>query len=190
MKEIIIKFFLDYEFVFVFLLCSIIFLLISIFIRQKTIRRISILLFSVFLVLFLFELVLSFFMEKCTFIPKDESLFNIPKEQNISSKREVFLLNETNNLSKRIISDNKDEIDRVKKEYLSKGYKVFYDNKLSLYSNGLRYTKANANGEKKYVFLGGSFTFGSCLDDKETLPYYFSELNHFDANILNLSCVM
>ena len=125
-------------------------------------------------------------MEKCTFAPKDEYLFNIPKEQNISSEREIFLLNETNNMSKRIISDNKDETDRLKKEYLSKGYKVFYDNKLSLYSNGLRYTKTNTNGEKKYIFLGGSFTFGSCLDDKETLPYYFSELNNFDVNILNL----
>jgi hypothetical protein len=52
----------------------------------------------------------------------------------------------------------------------------------------LRYTQSNLDAQKISVSLGGSFPFGSCLDDKETLPYYFSELNNFDANILNLGC--
>ncbi len=188
MKELIINHFLDYEFVYIFLFCSIIFLLLSVFVKHQIIRKVFILFFSIFFVLFSFELILSFFMEKNELTHKNEELFVMPNKQDIVHKREVFLLNEKNNMSHRLISEKKGEIERIKKEYLRKGYKVFYDNTFSLYSNGLRYTKSNIDAEKIYVFLGGSFTFGSCLDDKETLPYYFSELNNFDANILNLGC--
>jgi hypothetical protein len=186
MKETILNHFLDYEFVYVFLFCFLFFLLISMFATCKVVKKISIVLCSLFLVLFLFELGFSFFMEKCFFVPRNDELFKMPKGQNIILAREVFLLNEKNNMSKMILSDNKDEIYKNTKEYLSKGYKIFYDNNFSLYSNGLRYTKSNINGENIYVFLGGSFTVGAYVDDKETLPYYFSELNNFDANVLNL----
>ncbi len=31
--------------------------------------------------------------------------------------------------------------------------------------------------KNKYIFLGDSFTFGWCLDDDETIPYYFQAIN-------------
>lgn len=188
MKELIINHFLNYEFVYVFLFCSIIFLLIAMFAACKVIKKISIIVCSLFFILFAFEFVLSLFMEKCIFANKNEELFVMPNKHDIFYQGEIFLWNEKNNRSHRIISQKKDEIERTTKEYLNKGYKILYDNKFSLYSNGLRYTKSNANGENVYVFLGGSFTFGSCVGDEETLPYYFSELNRFDANVLNLGC--
>lgn len=188
MKEIIINHFLNYEFVYVFFILFVAFLLIAMFSACKVIKKTSIILYSLFFMLFAFEFVLSLFMGKCIFANRNEELLVMPNKQDIFYQREIFLWNEKNNMSHRIISKKKDEMERITKEYLNKGYKILYDNTFSLYSNGLRYTKSNANGENIYVFLGGSFTFGSCVDDKETLPYYFSELNRFDANVLNLGC--
>ena len=63
MNELSITHFLNYEFVYIFLLCLIASLFVSIFIEQKAIKKIAVMLFAVFFVLFSFELILSFFME-------------------------------------------------------------------------------------------------------------------------------
>lgn len=186
MKEIIINHFLNYEFIYIFLFCSVIFLLISIFVKQKIIRKISILFFSIFFVLFCFELILFFLFGQCAIVEKEINVLKAPIKDKFTYEKEIFLVNTKTGSTHRLIFDKNDEIEKELKKYIKMGYEKNYDNIFSLYSNGLRYTKANPQGKKTYIFLGGSFTFGSCLGDNETLPYYFSELNKFNANVLNL----
>ena len=84
MKQII----LNYEFMFIFLFCFVVFLLISIFTGRGIIKKIFILLFSVFFALFSFELVLSFFNDKInmyfhkTYIDT-ENIMEIKKDKHI-----------------------------------------------------------------------------------------------------------
>jgi len=40
------------------------------------------------------------------------------------------------------------------------------------------YPKSSSKGEMFALFFGGSFTFGRGLDDEETLPYFFDEINN------------
>ena len=172
MKQIVF----NYEFIFIFFICFILFLLISIFIKQKIIKKILFFLFSLFFMLFAFEFVLAFFMEQYDFVPNYIKFFNVSREYDIVHQREILLLNAKKNKFHRItmkINDNNEE--NIEKKYIEKGYEKIYDTSFSAYLNGLgllRYTKSNPIGVKTYVFLGCSFTFGSSLEDNETLPYY------------------
>jgi energy-coupling factor transporter transmembrane protein EcfT len=68
-----------------------------------------------------------------------------------------------------------------------KDEKAIYD---VLYFNndeGFRYVPRSANSLKNYVFLGGSFTYGEGLENWQTIPYVFSKLNGFSANVLDYS---
>ena len=95
------------------------------------------------------------------------------------------------------IQDNKGQRKRYffqkeseKEKFLSKKqYKIIYDVDYSMLGKFFRYTKGNIFSENAYVFLGCSFTFGDGLNDDQTLPYYFSKLNSFNANVLNFGVV-
>jgi hypothetical protein len=77
-----------------------------------------------------------------------------------------------------------------KEEFLSKKqYKIIYDVDYSMLGKFFRYTKGNISSEYAYIFLGCSFTFGDGLKDDQTLPYYFSKLKNFNANVLNFGVI-
>ena len=190
MKEILINHFLNYEFLYIFLFCSISFFIISIFIKNSITRKVLILFFSIFFTLFLFEFGLFFFMDQYNWVPDYTKFFEVSRKYDIVKQREILLFNEKKNILHRIITKENDnnEENNIEKKYIGKGYKKIYDTFFSVYLNGLgllRYTKSNSNGDKIYVFLGCSFTFGSCLEDTQTLPYYFSMLNKFESNVIN-----
>lgn len=178
--EIIIKHFIDYEFIYVFLFCSLIFLISAIYIKNKFLRIINIILFSVFFGLFLFEFVLSFQMDKFEFSKPYEYIFSESKY--IYIKHKVYVEDKHGN-KRRYGFEN--ELDKEK--FLNKKeYNKIYDVTCSVREDSFRYTKGNSLSKKTCVFLGCSFTFGDGLNDDETLPYYFSKLMNFQFNIINL----
>ena len=178
MKEIMINHFLDYVFIYVFLLSSILFLLISIFIKQKIIRKLSILLFSIFIIFSLFEFSISLFYDKNK-IEYNHNYFNKITNNKISVEREIEFFDKNNNKCK--FKDTKDKLDLNNYDY----YKIIYDVVYSAYNNGFRKTRGDIDSKEVYVFLGCSFTFGDGLNDDETLPYYFSKLFDFKKNVVN-----
>ncbi|MDD5021541.1 MAG: hypothetical protein PHR82_05305 [Endomicrobiaceae bacterium] len=174
--------FFKYEFVYIFLFCSFIFLTCSVFVKNKTIKLIGILFFSLFFALGIWEFIL--------YSPKLVCQFNIPKK--FSSKTKIF--QDDISILREILTEdqyNNFEFERYpgfcKEINVNRNNnKVIYDVCYSLLPSGFRYTKCNWNSDNIYVFLGGSFTFGSGLNDNETLPYYFSKLMNFGNNVLNL----
>ena len=178
MKEIIINNFLSYEFVYIFLVSFIVFLLISIFIKQKLIRKLSILLFSIFIVFSLFELTISIFYDKSK-IKYDYNYFNEIINDEIKIDREVEFFDRNNNKDK--IKDSKDKLDLNNYNC----YKIIYDTTYSTYNNNFRQTNGDINSKEIYIFLGCSFTFGDGLKDNETLSYFFSEKFNSEKNIIN-----
>jgi len=66
---------------------------------------------------------------------------------------------------------SKDSMTITSRKVLNGSDKVVYDVIYTI-RQGLRYTPNSKNNSKKYaVFFGGSFMFGSCLNDNETMPY-------------------
>jgi len=180
MKELIINHFLDYEFVYIFLFCSFLFLFISIFINKQIIRKISLLCFSVFFILFVFEFVLSCFMPLPIMISKEQINSSTDVHKIKFLKHSRFYSNDT--IHEFYDKDVNVDID-------SSDFLTVYQRKYSMYSNDFRVTKCNPNSDEVYVFLGCSFVFGIGLQDSETSPYYFSEKFNFEKNIINCGVV-
>lgn len=174
MKELIINQFLDYEFVFIFLLFFLVFLLIAMFIKQKTIKKITFLLFSVFFILFVFEFVLSFFNNKAiTDFHKEyinvKGICNLKKDKHIK----ILFNNQTYDFYNRNFDGFKD-------------CSIVFNSEYTVYDNtSLRYTKCNKDSDQVYIFFGCSLIFGLGINDDETLPYYFSKKFNFEKNIIN-----
>ena len=177
MREIISNVLFNYEFVCVFLSCSIIFLLISILIKKQIVRKMSIVLFSVSLILFAFELSLSFFMLSPNIENFRFYINNI--DGNTYVIKEIEYFDKNNKKHKRRLMEQEFNI----KDYTDCNF-IFNQN-YSLYGNDFRVTKCNNNSEEVFLFLGCSFTFGDALDDFSTLPYNFSKLYNFEKNIIN-----
>lgn len=178
MKRTLIIHFLNYEFVYIFLLISIIFLLISVFVKREIIRKILMIIFSIFFVFSVFEYMLSFKMGR--FMPIDDfCTFNKINSNKKFSLEERGFVNHKNSKIIYFVGNNKySDID-------FKNKKIIYDIKYSVYNNGFIYTKNNSLSQQTYIFLGCSFTFGEGLNDNETLPYKFSEIYNFEKNIIN-----
>lgn len=177
MKEMV-NHFLNYEFVYIFLFCSLIFLSSSIFIKRNIIKKISILLFSIFFVLFLFETSLSFFMPVVKISKYNKYLNNIDNKT-IHKEKEIEYF-DINGIKKKYMFD----IQNLKIEDYSE-CKFIFDKEYTMYNNRFRVTDCNKNSKETYLFFGCSFTFGDALCDDETLPYYFSKLYDFNKNIVN-----
>ena len=177
MKEIIINHFLNYEFVYIFLFCFIIFLLISVFFKQKILRKISVLISSICFILFCFEFILSFIM----ILPQTKSFrFYMDKiDGNIYVQKEIEFFDENNKKYKyKIDMQYFDEKDYDKCSFI-------FNQNYSVYSNNFRVTKCNNESEDVFLFLGCSFVFGDGIGDDETLPYCFSQLFDFKKNVIN-----
>lgn len=177
MKQIIIEHFFNYEFVYIFLLISVIFLFVSIFIKQKTIKKISIIIFSIFIVLSFLELVLSFSLNRIVVGFNMNYLNHIDPTQ-IIKEREISFYDKTKD---RVIKI--DKMDCNLDEYGM--YELVYDQFCLSYNNCFRWTECNKDSEDVYVFMGCSYIFGTGLQNEETLPYYFSKLYDFNKNIIN-----
>jgi len=184
MKEVIINHFLDYEFVYVFLFFSLFFLLISIFVMRKTIKKIAMVLFAIFIVLFFFEIVCSYIVLKFENSSFDYDTINL----NFSKKELTYIEdirfkdkkhNETFSFDKQVNTEDK--------FYNNENFHLVYSKKYSVYKNNrhFRYTNCNEKSKDTYVFLGCSFVFGNGVNDDETLPYYFSNILNFKYNVLN-----
>lgn len=183
LSELIIKHFIDYEFVYIFLFCNLVFFISVIYIKNKFLRIINIILFSVFFGLFLFEFVLSFQMDKFEFSKPYEHISN--ESKNVYIQHKIYVEDEHGN-KLRYGFENKLDKERFLKK---KKYNKIYDVTCSIRTDGFRSTKGNPLSKQTYVFLGCSFTFGDGLNDDETLPYYFSELMNFKLNVLNFGVI-
>jgi len=170
--------FLSYDFVFIFLFFSLFFLLLMIIVKKQAIKLIFLVLFSLFFTFCLVEFFLSFNMPRFHFNGPDAHIFN-KKLVNIKKIQETCVFDRDRN--KHFAFNETD----AQKLLNNESYEKIYDVTYSLFENGFRYTCDNNKSEKKYIFLGCSFTFGSGVNDNETLPYYFSKLNNFNNNIIN-----
>lgn len=178
MKEVLINHFLNYEFIYIFSFCSLFFLLLSIFIKQDIFKKTSILLFSIFFILFLFEFILSFKMnifEETNYFLNFDTTIDSEDSDELSFIYEKGYLDD-GNIEKKIrsSSNNSTDVD-----------KIIFNAKYSIFKNGFRFVECNKKSKEAYVFLGCSFTFGDGIDDNETLPYYFSKLLDFKNYIIN-----
>ena len=189
MKGIIINHFFNYEFIYVFLFCSIIFLSISIFVRLNTIRKIAVLLFSVFGVLIFFEIICSFMVLdlKDSWFDKDTIKLNFSKK-NLIYRNQIRIKDKQSGrdfeVDKFLVDKKEDELNSF---YNKDNFFLVYSKLCTVYKDNVlfRYTKCNENSKDTYVFLGCSFVFGDGVNDDETLPYYFSDILNFKYNILN-----
>ena len=181
MKEIIVKHFLDYEFVYIFLLSSILFLLISMFIKQRLIKKILVLSFSIFFVLFVFEFGLSFFTKQYYEDKWDSKILNVKHSPLLKENIEIGFVDKETKEKKFFVNENIDTKFLNKDKFIK-----FYNMHCSIYENTrFRYTQCNEKSKDSYIFLGCSFTFGDGLNDDETLPYFFSKVYNFKQNIIN-----
>lgn len=185
MKEIVENQIFNYMFVYIFLFCFIVFLVISMSIRQKTIKKISILFFSIFFILFSFEYWLSFnrnfLFDYKLMITKNK--IRIPNKENKHIVTVQHLQNKKTKDIKAIYNDvsffneNKNDWD------------ILFDSEYILYGeedDSFRYTLCDENSKEAYIFLGCSYTYGHGCRDNETLPYYFSKKFNFKKNVINL----
>ena len=181
MKEIIINHFLDYEFVYIFLFSSIFLLLISIFVKNKIIRIISMFLFSILFVLLFFEISLSFIVSKNVDFSFNDRTINVNHSQNIVKHRQLVVLDKKTR-EEFILNDS-----NISDKFLNKeSYLTVWDMNFSVFEKTFfRYTKCNEQSKNAYVFLGCSFVFGEGVSDEETLPYYFSKKMDFKYNVFN-----
>ena len=168
-----INHFFEYEFVYVFFFCSIAFLIISMFVKFKAIKKITILLFSLFFVLSCFEFILSFFMIKIDSIYHKSHIFD-KGFSNIIKQKHIKIWD-----NGKLLEVNDNNINKYKNCY------IVFNSEYSLYPNEFRFTKCNEESEDIYVFLGCSFLFGAGMNDDETLPYFFSKKFNFTKNVIN-----
>lgn len=174
-KAVIINHFLMYQFVYVFLFVSLIFIVFAIFKRSKISKLIYLAMFSVFLAMGLSELILTFQNKSISHVsthPSDDLFFI--RNKVINHCREIHFFDKQGKRRKRYTNNKPSE-----NEF------ILYDIVYSKYANGFRYTKCNINSNENYIFLGCSFTFGNGVNDDQTLPYSFSKLMNFEKNVLN-----
>jgi hypothetical protein len=157
-------------------------LLMSIVIRQETIKKILILLFSIFFVLFCFEFILSFFIPKYAEYKFDYKAIKVKHSEDTFKDLDIRFKDKKT--YDEIIFNNKKDIQS--KYYDENRFILSCSKSYTVYQNTrFRQTKCNRNSKQAYVFLGCSFVFGHGVDDEETLPYYFSEKLNFQYNVIN-----
>ena len=199
MKELITNHFFNYEFVYVFLFCGLIFLFVSIFARKNIIKKILLFLFSMFFSLFCFEFGLSFFVPAFKVNP-DYRYMSHYDRNNIKIQRQVHFVPKLDAMDGLDICEEQKAT--PEDAYLSKDmnsykwekdvdvnkfndYIFVFDKTYFCYDNNFRFTKCDISSEESYVFLGCSYVFGYGLNNDETLPYYFSKLFDFKVNVIN-----
>lgn len=162
--KITYQFIVNCEFAFIFLSCSLIFLICAAFIKNKYFKLLFIVFFSIFLTLSVYEFVLYINLDP----DKKIALDTLPYSKNIINEKNLYL-----------VSDEE-------KAYLTIPYtSINLDNEDRFYKNGFRYTPGSDNSKEGYVFLGCSYTYGDSVNHDETLPYYFSKLMNFEKKVLN-----
>lgn len=178
--EVLINHFLNYEFVYIFLFCSLISLIFAMFIQRKILKIIGIILFSIFFVLSSIEFLLSLYMPISQLEFHKHYLKKI-HNYNTVSRREIELVDNQKGISfcNTLINEN------FLKQH---NYRIIFDVNYTTFENGFRYTECNVKSKTAYVFLGCSFVLGLGVKDNETLPYYFSKISGFNNNILNCGC--
>ncbi|MDD5020645.1 MAG: hypothetical protein PHR82_00735 [Endomicrobiaceae bacterium] len=171
--EILINHFLKYQFVYVFLFISLIFTILAIFTKKKTLKLVFLVIFSLFITMGLTEFILSSKIKNLKdFVDYPEGLFCL-EAKSIYQTRQIHIVDQSG--QKRKYENRPANTNEI----------VLYDVVYSQYLNGFRYTRCNLNSDTNYVFLGCSFAFGDGLNDNQTLPYYFSKLMNFENNVLN-----
>lgn len=174
-----INHFLNYEFVYLFLFLFLFFAFIGLLIKNKIIKKISLLFFAIFYSLFFMEFILSFFMPAPTMIYNKGCLYKI-NDRTTHICRDLKYVDK-NGMILRFDGDIFNDLKFTESESCS----LVYDKNYTEYYNGFRYTKCNEKSDETYLFFGCSFTFGTAVDDNETLPYYFSEKFNFEKNVIN-----
>lgn len=173
----------DYLFLFIFFFGCLIFLFLSFYANNKILKNIALIFFSVFFVFCFFELMFAFQMEVFKYSEPDKDFTKYIDNFHVEHK---IYIEDKKGQRKRYLFQKESEKD----EFLSKKQcKIIYDVDYSIFGKNFRCTKRNSSSEDAYIFLGCSFTFGDGLNDNQTLPYYFSKLMNFNANVLNFGVI-
>ena len=175
-----INHFLNYEFVYLFLFLFLFFAFVGLLVKNKIIKKISLLLFAIFYSLFFTEFILSFFMP-LPIMDYNTKCLNKIEDRTIYINRDIKYVDENN----MILRFSGDMFNDVKFNKKGKMFNLVYDKTYTEYDNGFRYTKCNENSNETFLFFGCSFTFGTAANDDETLPYCFSKMFNFEKNVIN-----
>lgn len=165
--------FLTYQFVYIFFCISLIFIILAMFTESQKLKLTVLVLFAIFFVFFVTEMSLAIFKKAPARLEFPPSWIKCKRQDVILCQRDVRLYNQQ--------KKTKIHAKRSPLPYET----VIYDAVYSRYANNFRYTKGNLNSNENYIFLGCSFTFGSGVNDDQTMPYYFSKLMNFEKNVLN-----
>lgn len=166
-----------HEFAYLFLLCGLFFLTAALFVKNVLFRTVCLVFFSVFIALSVTEFVLYSSMRQVF----TESVKDIKFEPD--NKKEIV------RCARFVGQDGIDFFcfnENIDYELKNRNNKLLGIAGYNLFTNGFRQTQCDAKSERTYIFLGCSFTFGEFVNDNETLPYNFSKLMNFKANVLNL----
>jgi hypothetical protein len=168
-----------FEFVFYLFILAIFFTIFSILLKNKYIKKLNLIFFGIFLSLSISELL--FCITSCPILVKNraEHIYKLDDLQ-LKTLRYLSILGVNDKI---VFEDTNTNIDNIIKDKS----KIVFDTKVQIYNNSFRYTKGNSNSDISIVFLGCSNTYGSGLNDNQTLPFYFSEKYNFDINVLNCS---
>lgn len=167
---------LSHIFLYILLFCSLIFLVSAAYLKQRRVKILFLILFSIFLSLGTAEFILSLITEQ--YVPPYEYRIENIKDSVLITSRGICFFGPSGGKHKKELKY--EDIDNY-----DKNGSYIYNAVYNRYSNGLRYTKCSPQSEKTYIFLGCSMVFGEGLNDYETLPYYFSKLTDFKYNIIN-----
>lgn len=176
-----IKYFVNYPFVVVFLLSALFFLVLSFLINIKIIRNFFVVCCSISSSLLLIEIILSFYMLPYNTCNLETSFLDMK-----NSFKYVSFSFKNKNFFDRVFFFDLDENLAEYRNKIKEKYDIINEVAFTINEKGLRYTKANKFSPETYLFLGSSYMFGDGVNDKDTLPYIFSERLLFDKNVVNL----
>lgn len=180
MLEQLINHFFRYEFVYVFIFCAILFLLLAAIVKKQILKITSIFLFSIFFSIFASEFFLSLKMRPLN--DQSQKIFTMYffDESIDYSKleRKKHLRYDVNGQQFHFL-----DTDFIKKD---KDNRIFvYNAYETKYQSAFRYTESNLKDGIYYIFLGCSFMYGLGLNDNQTLPYFFSKILDYKFGVLN-----
>lgn len=178
----LINFLNVYPYVYIFFVCFLLCLGMIFIVKKNIVRKLFLSFSAFFFMIFLIEFILSFYLfpvatkpielynKTSTYFPAKGTMYQVSEILLNDGSRQWFRV-DTNYL-------------KLRNDFISEKNIVF-EAIYTIDENGLRYTKSDINSNETYLFTGCSFVFGACVNDDQTLPYYFSKALGFSKKIIN-----
>ncbi|MDD5020934.1 MAG: hypothetical protein PHR82_02215 [Endomicrobiaceae bacterium] len=171
-----------YPYIYIFFACLLSCLTIFLTVKINIVRKLFLSFSMFFFMLFFIELILSLYL--LPIATKPIELYNKPNNYfpDSGTRYQVSEILLNNGHRKWFLVDK--NYPEFKNNFANKK-NIVLEAIYTIDENGLRYTKSNINSEETYLFMGCSFVFGACVNDEQTLPYYFSQALDFNKKIIN-----